>query len=55
MTRKRICSQAMDQLQGSEKVILQAIVDSPRDSAGYVEETKIAEATRTAIQDVRIG
>ena len=42
----------MDQLDGSERLILQAILDCPKDSAGYVEGSKIAEATRTSLQDV---
>ena len=43
----------MEQFQGSERLILQIIVDSPKDSAGYVEDTRIAIASKTSLQDVQ--
>src|SRR5271157_4957346 len=43
----------MEQFQGSERLILQIIVDSPKNSAGYVEDTRIAIASKTSLQDVQ--
>src|SRR5208337_4275881 len=43
----------MEQFQGSERLILQIIVDSPTNSAGYVEDTRIAIASKTSLQDVQ--
>jgi formylglycine-generating enzyme required for sulfatase activity/predicted transcriptional regulator len=43
----------MEQFQGSERLILQIIVDSPKDSAGYVEDTRIAKTSNISIQDVQ--
>ena len=43
----------MEQFQGSERLILQTIVDSPKDSAGYVADTQIATASKTSLQDVQ--
>ena len=40
----------MEQFQGSERLILQTIVDSPKDSAGFVEDAQIAKA-----QDIASG
>jgi len=43
----------MDQFQGSERLIVQTIVNSPKDSAGYVEDTQIAMASKMSVQDVQ--
>ena len=43
----------MEQFQGSERLILQIIVDSPKNSAGYVKDTRIAIASKTSLQDVQ--
>ena len=43
----------MEQFQGSERLILQTILDSPKNSAGFVEGSKIAEASKTSPQDVQ--
>ena len=43
----------MEQFQGSERLIVQTIVDSPKDSAGYVEDTRIAIASKISLQDVQ--
>ena len=43
----------MEQFQGSERLILQIILDSPKNSAGYVEDTQIAVASKTSLQDVQ--
>ena len=43
----------MEQFQGSERLILQTIVDSPKNSAGYVEDSRIAIASKTSLQDVQ--
>ena len=43
----------MEQFQGSERLILQTIVDSPKDSAGFVEDTQIATASKVSRQDVQ--
>ena len=43
----------MEQFQGSERLILQTILDSPKNSAGYVEDTQIAKASKTSLQDVQ--
>ena len=43
----------MEQFQGSERLILQTIADSQKDSAGFVEDTQIAMASKVSIQDVR--
>ena len=43
----------MEQFQGFERLILQIIVDSPKNSAGYVEDTRIAIASKTSLQDVQ--
>ena len=43
----------MEQFQGSERLILQTILDSPKNSAGYVEDTRIAMASKTSLQDVQ--
>ena len=43
----------MEQFQGSERLILQTILDSPKNSAGYVADTQIAEASKTLLKDVQ--
>ena len=43
----------MEQFQGSERLILQTNLDSPKNSAGFVEGSKIAEASKTSPQDVQ--
>ena len=43
----------MEQFQGSERLILQTIVDSPKNSAGYVEDTQIAKTSKISVQDVQ--
>src|SRR5271166_6762972 len=43
----------MEQFQGSDRLILQIIVDSPTNSAGYVEDTRIAIASKIELPDVQ--
>ena len=43
----------MEQFQGSERLIVQTIVNSPKDSAGYVEDTQIAKTSKISVQDVQ--
>jgi len=43
----------MEQFQGFERLIVQTIVNSPKDSAGYVEDTQIAKISKISVQDVQ--
>jgi hypothetical protein len=43
----------MEQLEGAERLILQTILDSPKDSADFVEDTQIATASKTRLEDVQ--
>ncbi len=43
----------MAKLIGAQRKILQAILDLPRDAAGYVTDSQIAQTTQIAISDVR--
>ena len=43
----------MEQFQGAEKLIVQTIMNSPKDSAGYVADTQIATASKISVQDVQ--
>ena len=45
----------MEQFQGAERLIVQTIMDSPKDSAGYVEDTQIARPARYRFRMFRIG
>ena len=44
---------AMAKLIGAQRMVLQAILDLPKDSYGYVPDYQIAESTQIAIADVR--
>jgi formylglycine-generating enzyme required for sulfatase activity len=43
----------MERLDGAERLILKKILDLPKNSAGYVEDTQIAKASKIPLQDVR--
>ena len=43
----------MEQFQGAERLIVQTIMNSPKDSAGYVADTQIATASKISVQDVQ--
>ena len=43
----------MEQFQGSERLIVQTIMNSPKDPAGYVQDTQIAMASKISVQDVQ--
>ena len=43
----------MARLIGAQRMVLQAILDLPKDSAGYVRDAHIAQKTQIAIADVR--
>lgn len=43
----------MARLIGAQRMVLQAIVDLPKDAAGYVKDSQLAENTKIAISDVR--
>jgi hypothetical protein len=43
----------MARLIGAQRMVLQAILDLPKDTAGYVKDTQIAQNTQIAISDVR--
>jgi hypothetical protein len=43
----------MARLIGGQRLVLQAISELPKDSAGYVGDSQIAQKTRMAIGDVR--
>src|SRR5262249_13065821 len=43
----------MAKLIGAQRMVLQAILDLPKDDAGYITDSQIAQATQIAITDVR--
>jgi formylglycine-generating enzyme required for sulfatase activity len=43
----------MANLFGAQRLVLQAIQDSPKDSAGFVTDAQIAQSTKIAIQDIQ--
>src|SRR6516165_3479016 len=43
----------MEQFEGAERLILKTMLDLPKKSAGYVEDTQIADASGTTLSDVR--
>ena len=43
----------MARLIGAQRMVLQAILDLPKDSAGYVQDAHIAQKTQIVIADVR--
>jgi hypothetical protein len=43
----------MAKLIGGQRLVLQAILDVPKDAAGYVSDSQIAQKTHIAIRDVR--
>ena len=43
----------MAKLIGSQQMVLQAIQDSPKDTAGLVTDIQVAQTTQIAVEDVR--
>ena len=43
----------MAKLIGAQRMVLQAILDLPKDDAGFVSDSHIAQKTQIAISDVR--
>jgi hypothetical protein len=43
----------MAKLFGAQRMVLQAINDSPKDAAGYVADTQVAQSTQIALKDVQ--
>src|SRR4051812_16289157 len=43
----------MDRLIGAQPMVLKAILDLPKDAAGYATDSQIAQNTHIAIADVR--
>jgi hypothetical protein len=42
----------MAKLFGAQRLVLQAIQDSPKDAAGFVTDTQVAHSTKIAVKDV---
>src|SRR3954470_12650863 len=43
----------MPKLFGAQRLVLQAIQDSPQDAAGFVTDAQVARSTQIAVSDVR--
>jgi hypothetical protein len=43
----------MSNLFGAQRMVLQSIADSPKDTAGFVKDSQIAESTQIALSDVQ--
>src|SRR5262249_16601901 len=51
--RRRREVQTMAKLFGAQRVVLQAIQDSPKDAAGFVMDAQVAQGTNIDIEDVQ--